>query len=217
MQEDWGCADFPLDPGWDDGGGKGSHILGSYTVTPQCYSVTPPAWLPSAPLQHLVLCKTMRRAMRNLVVPTFWAVTPLLHHQPVTLHCYTSSLTTTTCAPRTTTTISAASDLFAKCSPGSIWQRSLILWRCSSSSSDLKLTNLMSLPPSWRRLNSCQSQSVQSQSQSHSQTLSHSQYIQSQSQYHSLTVPQSNSITQSVHTVSVTVSQSQFQSQFRQY
>ena len=35
------CADFPLDPGWDDGGGKGSHILGSYTVTPQCYSVTP--------------------------------------------------------------------------------------------------------------------------------------------------------------------------------
>ena len=168
MQEDWGCADFPLDPGWDDGGGKGSHILGSYTVTPQCYSVTPqlqcyttvlnhsysvtpqcyttvtvlhhsysvtpqcysvtpPAWLPSAPLQHLVLCKTMQRAMRNLVVPTFWAVTPLLHHQPVTLHCYTPSLTTTTCAPRTTTTISAASDLFAKCSPGSIWQRSLIL------------------------------------------------------------------------------------------
>ena len=99
----------------------------SYSVTPQCYSVTPPAWLPSAPLQHLVLCKTMQRAMRNLVVPTFWAVTPLLHHQPVTLHCYTSSLTTTTCAPRTTTTISAASDLFAKCSPGSIWQRSLIL------------------------------------------------------------------------------------------
>ena len=128
--------------------------------------------------------------MRNLVVPTFWAVTPVLHHQPVTLHCYTSSLTSAslqqvTCL-QNVVQVPSGKDLWfyedALLAP-LIWSSPILcLSRQVGAGWILASHSLYSLSHSL------------TVSQSHSQTVSHSLYIQSQSQYHSQTVSLSLSI-----------------------